>query len=52
MLVFFFGLTFYQVAERISYYFIYNPLITTRFYETPANVAFPKIVVCNKMQVK
>ncbi|CAD5216509.1 unnamed protein product [Bursaphelenchus okinawaensis] len=52
LLIFFFALTIYQVAERCSYYFISNPLITTRLYNTPSEVEFPKIVVCNKMQIK
>ncbi|KAI6177631.1 hypothetical protein M3Y97_00928900 [Aphelenchoides bicaudatus] len=52
MLFFFLGLTIYQVCERISYYFISNPLKTTRTYDTPSTLEFPTIVVCNKMQIK
>ncbi|CAB3396865.1 unnamed protein product [Caenorhabditis bovis] len=52
VLIFFIGLTVYQVAERITYYFIYNPLTTRRSYETLPNMYFPTIGVCNKMQMK
>lgn len=52
LLIFFLGLTIYQVCERISYYLISNPLKTTRNYATPPFVEFPTIVVCNKMQIK
>ncbi|KAI6201683.1 hypothetical protein M3Y96_00868700 [Aphelenchoides besseyi] len=52
MLLFFLSLTTYQVCERISYYFISNPLITTRTYDAPTYVQFPTISVCNKMQIK
>uniref|UniRef100_A0A183V3P7 Acid-sensing ion channel 5 n=1 Tax=Toxocara canis TaxID=6265 RepID=A0A183V3P7_TOXCA len=52
LLIFFIGLTIYQVIERIGYYFIRNPLITTRTYYTPSRIAFPTVVVCNKMQLK
>ncbi len=68
LLSFFLGLTFYQVhlsiciylniyylsqvSERIGYYFIRNPLITTRTYDTPTMLPFPTVVVCNKMQLK
>jgi hypothetical protein len=66
LLCFFLGLTIYQVTqqhhhlihqnfqvcERISYYFISNPLKTVRNYDTPGTVEFPTVVVCNKMQIK
>uniref|UniRef100_A0A1I7U735 DHC_N1 domain-containing protein n=1 Tax=Caenorhabditis tropicalis TaxID=1561998 RepID=A0A1I7U735_9PELO len=52
VVVFFIGLTFYQVFERVTYYFIKNPLTTRRSYETLSNMYFPTIGVCNKMQLK
>uniref|UniRef100_A0A915A131 Uncharacterized protein n=1 Tax=Parascaris univalens TaxID=6257 RepID=A0A915A131_PARUN len=52
LLIFFLGLTIYQVIERIGYYFIRNPLITTRTYYTPSRIAFPTVLICNKMQLK
>uniref|UniRef100_A0A8R1HJ28 Uncharacterized protein n=1 Tax=Caenorhabditis japonica TaxID=281687 RepID=A0A8R1HJ28_CAEJA len=52
VVVFFIGLTFYQVFERVTYYFIKNPLTTRRSYETLPNMYFPTIGVCNKMQIK
>ncbi|VDK42049.1 unnamed protein product [Anisakis simplex] len=52
VLIFFIGLTIYQVIERIGYYFIRNPIITTRAYYTPSRIAFPTVLVCNKMQLK
>ncbi|UMM35363.1 hypothetical protein L5515_008022 [Caenorhabditis briggsae] len=52
VVVFFIGLTFYQVFERVNYYFIKNPLTTRRSYETLSNMYFPTIGVCNKMQLK
>ncbi|CAJ0590074.1 unnamed protein product [Cylicocyclus nassatus] len=52
LLTFFVGLTFYQVFERITYYFIRNPLTTRRSYDSPQNMRFPTIGICNKMQLK
>ncbi|CAI5453052.1 unnamed protein product [Caenorhabditis angaria] len=52
VLIFFIGLTVYQVFERITYYFIKNPLSTRRTYDTLSNMYFPTIGVCNKMQMK
>uniref|UniRef100_A0A914CD37 Uncharacterized protein n=2 Tax=Acrobeloides nanus TaxID=290746 RepID=A0A914CD37_9BILA len=52
VLVFFIGLTIYQVFERIGYYFIRNPLVTVRTYDSPTSIEFPTVVICNKMQLK
>ncbi|KAE9550003.1 hypothetical protein FO519_006788 [Halicephalobus sp. NKZ332] len=52
LLVFFCGLTIYQVCERITYYFIRNPLVTVRTYDSPTSIEFPNIVLCPKMQLK
>uniref|UniRef100_A0A914Z4T4 Uncharacterized protein n=1 Tax=Panagrolaimus superbus TaxID=310955 RepID=A0A914Z4T4_9BILA len=52
LLVFFLGLTIYQVFERIGYYFIRNPLVTVRTYDSPTTIEFPTIVICPKMQLK
>ena len=52
LLVFFCGLTIYQVCERITYYFIRNPLVTVRTYDAPTSIEFPNIVLCPKMQLK
>ncbi|CAD6193897.1 unnamed protein product [Caenorhabditis auriculariae] len=52
VLFFFIGLTLYQVGERITYYFIRNPLTTRRSYETLPKMYFPTVGVCNKMQLK
>ncbi|GMT09985.1 hypothetical protein PFISCL1PPCAC_1282, partial [Pristionchus fissidentatus] len=52
MLVFSLGLTFYQAVERITYYFIYNPLATHRSFDAPTEVQFPSLLICNKMQLR
>ncbi|WKY10875.1 hypothetical protein Q1695_002881 [Nippostrongylus brasiliensis] len=52
VLVFFVGLTVYQVCERIAFYFIRNPLTTRRFYESPQHMRFPSVGICNKMQIR
>ncbi|PAV69223.1 hypothetical protein WR25_01563 [Diploscapter pachys] len=52
VLSFFIGLTFYQVYERITYYFVKNPLTTRRAFDTPSQMNFPTIGICNKMQLK
>uniref|UniRef100_A0A7E4VU83 Amiloride-sensitive sodium channel n=1 Tax=Panagrellus redivivus TaxID=6233 RepID=A0A7E4VU83_PANRE len=52
LLVFFVGLTIYQVFERIGYYFIRNPLVTVRTYDSPTSIEFPNVVLCPKMQLK
>ncbi|XGW03364.1 hypothetical protein V3C99_014950 [Haemonchus contortus] len=52
VLTFFVGLTVYQVCERIAYYFIRNPLTTQRSYESPQQMQFPSIGICNKMQLR
>ncbi|CAJ0577010.1 unnamed protein product, partial [Mesorhabditis spiculigera] len=52
ILFFFLGLTIYQVTDRISYYFIRNPLKTQRIYDTPTEMPFPTVIICNKLQIK
>uniref|UniRef100_A0A0N5AE45 Amiloride-sensitive cation channel 5 n=1 Tax=Syphacia muris TaxID=451379 RepID=A0A0N5AE45_9BILA len=50
VIIFFLGLTIYQVVERIGYYFVRNPLNTQKLYDTPSRITFPTILLALKVK--
>ena len=47
----FVGITVYQVYDRVRYY-IKHPLTVSIDHETVGSAQLPKVLLCNKVQIK